>query len=59
MPRVKTNALSSDLYEELVNRVHNKENLVAWLVGAAVQEVMILDSEGHEIKVTGNDPKFK
>ena len=56
MPRVKTNALSSDLYEELVNRVHNKENLVAWLVGAAVQEVMILDSEGHEIKVTGNDP---
>lgn len=56
MPRVKSNALSSDLYEELVNRVHNDEKLVAWLVGAAVQEVMILDSDGHEIKVTGNDP---
>ena len=56
MPRVKASALSSDLYEELVNRVHNGEELVTWLVGAAVQEITVIDEDGNEVKIIGNDP---
>ncbi len=33
-----------------------EEELTAWLVGAAVQEIYVLDKNGDEVKIIGNDP---
>ena len=32
------------------------EEVTAWLIGACVQEVYVLDHDGEMIKITGNDP---
>lgn len=55
-PRVKNDVLSADTLEELKNRVHAGEELYAWLVGAAVQEVKVRTEDGAVVKLIGNDP---
>ena len=55
-PRVKASSMCAEMNEEIRTRVHNKEKLTAWLVGAAVQEIMISTNDGSELKIIGNDP---
>ena len=40
---------------DLKQRV-NDNGVTAWLVGAAVQEIDVLDEDGDRIHITGNDP---
>ena len=47
------------LEEEAVMAVRQRalnEEITAWLIGACVQEVYVIDKEGDTIKICGNDP---
>ncbi|MGX8835626.1 DNA-directed RNA polymerase subunit beta [Amedibacillus sp. YH-ame6] len=55
-PRHKTDVLATSAMEDIKNKVHNGAKLYAWLVGAAVQEVLVRDEDEHVVKVMGNDP---
>ncbi|MEG0528109.1 MAG: DNA-directed RNA polymerase subunit beta, partial [Longicatena sp.] len=55
-PRHKTDVLATNAMEDIKNKVHNGAKLYAWLVGAAVQEVLVRDEDEHVVKVMGNDP---
>ena len=47
------------LEEETVMAVRQRalnEEIIAWLIGACVQEVYVSDQEGDTIKICGNDP---
>ncbi|MCF0245737.1 MAG: DNA-directed RNA polymerase subunit beta [Ileibacterium sp.] len=37
----------------------NEEELQAWLIGAAVQEVDVIDQDGNPVHIIGNDPFAK
>lgn len=54
-PRVKPDALDPDTVEEISALVRGN-NMYAWLVGAAVQEIMVRGADGNVIKIIGNDP---
>ena len=47
--------LSAEAKEELISRAQ-KEDVTIWLVGACVQEIHVLDEDGDEVKIIGNDP---
>ena len=55
-PRVKPDALSANKTEEIKNMVHNGQSVVVYLVGAAVQEIMIRTEDDVVVKLIGNDP---
>ena len=42
--------------DEIKAKVNNGAVLYAWLVGAAIQEILIRDHDGAVVKVMGNDP---
>lgn len=52
---VEPDALEEDVVKALRIRA-NQEEITAWLIGACVQEVYVIDKEGDEIKICGNDP---
>lgn len=52
---VEPDALEEDVVKVLRIRA-NQEEITAWLIGACVQEVYVIDKEGDEIKICGNDP---
>lgn len=52
---VELEALEEDVVKALRIRA-NQEEITAWLIGACVQEVYVIDKEGDEIKICGNDP---
>ena len=51
---VEPDALEEDVVKALRIRA-NQEEITAWLI-ACVQEVYVIDKEGDEIKICGNDP---
>ena len=55
-PRHKPEALSVTAVDEIKAKVNNGAVLYAWLVGAAIQEILIRDHDGAVVKVMGNDP---
>lgn len=55
LPRHKLDDLSANDQEELRNRAEN-ETLYAWLVGAAVQEILIRTEDDNVVRIIGNDP---
>lgn len=55
-PRVKSDGLSADQTEEIKARVRNNETVCLWLVGAAVQEIMVRGDDDIVVRVIGNDP---
>lgn len=55
-PRVKPDALSSVAMSEIKEKVHNNADVFAWLVGAAVQEILVRDENENVVKIMGNDP---
>ena len=46
-PRVKPDALDPDTVEEISRTVYAGNNVYAWLVGAAVQEIMVRGADGQ------------
>ena len=52
---VEPDTLEEDVVKALRIRA-NQEEITAWLIGACVQEVYVIDKEGDEIKICGNDP---
>ena len=52
---VEPDALEDDVVKALRIRA-NQEEITAWLIGACVQELYVVDKEGDEIKICGNDP---
>ncbi len=52
---VKPDRLDDAAIFELKNRA-GQEDVYAWLVGAAVQEIEVQDHAGNVIHITGNDP---
>ncbi|MEG0330301.1 MAG: DNA-directed RNA polymerase subunit beta [Longicatena sp.] len=55
-PRHKTEALSVSALDEIKNKVNNGATLYAWLVGAAIQEILVRSEDGEVSKIMGNDP---
>ena len=58
-PRYTVGVEPDALEEEVVKALRiraNQEEITAWLIGACVQEVYVIDKEGDEIKICGNDP---
>ncbi len=56
LPRMETPTMSAAKTDELKNRVRNGEKIAVWLVGAAVQEILIRDEADDVLKIIGNDP---
>ena len=52
---VSPDALDSEDVFAISQRALSEE-VTAWLIGACVQEVYVLDHDGEMIKITGNDP---
>lgn len=55
-PHHKPDALSVTAIDEIKTRVNNGSIMYAWLVGAAVQEILVRSEDGGVAKVMGNDP---
>ena len=55
-PRVKPDSLDPDTVEEICASVSGGEEIYAWLVGAAVQEILVRSDDNTVIKIIGNDP---
>ncbi|MBP3892255.1 MAG: DNA-directed RNA polymerase subunit beta [Solobacterium sp.] len=49
-------ALTSEQKEKVVAAATTQKNISVWLVGACVQEIVILTDDGHEVKLIGGDP---
>ena len=56
IPDLPVTTLSTSTKEDIVARATKKEPVVAWLVGACVQEFTVLTEDGHEVRVIGGDP---
>lgn len=56
LPRMESTTMSADKNDELKGRVRNGEQVAVWLVGAAVQEILVRDEDDAVIKIIGNDP---
>ena len=52
---VTPDAVDSDVEMQVKQRALS-EDITAWLIGACVQEVYIIDQNGDEVRVAGNDP---
>jgi len=48
--------IPSAAQEAIISRATKSQSVSLWLVGAAVQEIEILDATGHEVKLIGIDP---
>jgi len=48
--------IPSAAQETIISRATKSQSVSLWLVGAAVQEIEILDATGHEVKLIGIDP---
>ena len=55
-PRVKPDSLDPDTVEEISALAAGGNELYAWLVGAAVQEIYVRNDDNAVIKIIGNDP---
>ena len=55
MVGVSPDAIDSDVETQVKQRALS-EDITAWLIGACVQEVYIIDNNGDEVRVAGNDP---
>ena len=55
-PRVKPDSLDPDTVEEISALAAGDNELYAWLVGAAVQEIYVRNDDNAVIKIIGNDP---
>ncbi|MFR9257246.1 MAG: DNA-directed RNA polymerase subunit beta, partial [Merdibacter sp.] len=55
-PRVKPDTLDPDTVEEIIANVYAGNEVYAWLVGAAVQELYVRGADGNVVKIIGNDP---
>lgn len=55
-PTVKNSQISNDNHVALRDMVNEKEEVFAWLVGAAIQEVKVKAEDGNVVKIIGNDP---
>ncbi len=56
-PRVKADPLSTEALEEVKAKVRSGEHVSAWLVGAAIQEVLVRTENSDDVvKIIGNDP---
>ncbi len=56
LPRHKPDPLHVLAVEELKMKAANNEEIYVWLVGAAVQEILIRTEDESVVKVIGNDP---
>ena len=52
---VTPDAVDSDVEMQVKQRALS-EDITAWLIGACVQELYIIDDNGDEVRVAGNDP---
>lgn len=55
IPLEKKAVLTKKQLEDVLVHIE-KETVYAWLVGAAMQEVYVIDEDDDEIRVIGNDP---
>ena len=55
MVGVSPDAIDSDVETQVKQRALS-EDITAWLIGACVQELYIIDDNGDEVRVAGNDP---
>ena len=55
MVGVTPDAIDSDVETQVKQRALS-EDITAWLIGACVQELYIIDDNGDEVRVAGNDP---
>ena len=55
MVGVTPDAIDSDAETQVKQRALS-EDITAWLIGACVQELYIIDDNGDEVRVAGNDP---
>lgn len=56
----KTDALTASALDEIKAKVRSGEQISAWLIGAAVQEIMVRSEDSSDvIKIIGNDPFAK
>ena len=55
MVGVSPDAIDSDVETQVKQRALS-EDITAWLIGACVQELYIIDNNGDEVRVAGNDP---
>ena len=56
IPDVSLTKISAENEELIVSRATTSKDVSLWLIGAAVQEVYILDDAGNRIKLIGIDP---
>ena len=55
MVGVSPDAIDSDVETQVKQRALS-EDITAWLIGACVQELYIIDNNGDEVRIAGNDP---
>ena len=55
MVGVTPDTIDSDVEMQVKQRALS-EDITAWLIGACVQELYIIDNNGDEVRVAGNDP---